>query len=71
MGNLNKIPEIVVVHKGTKKNSKIYIDIFNNIRLDDIIDNTKKKPTIPTEHEILDIGVGIGLEIVYKKKYKL
>lgn len=71
MGNLNSMPDIVVAHKDTQKNSKIYIDIFNNIRVDDILDSRKKIPIIPNEHEILDIGVGLGFEEKYRKKYKL
>jgi hypothetical protein len=71
MGNLNRMLEVVVVHQQPGKNSKIYIDIFNNIRVDDILDSRKKIPIIPNEHEILDIGVGLGFEEKYRKKYKL
>ena len=71
MGNLNAIPPVVVVHKGPRKNSKIELKIFNNIRVDDIIDSNKRKPPIPHEHEILEIGVGIVFEKKYRQKYKL
>lgn len=71
MGNLNAQQPVVVVHKGPRKNSKIYIDIFTNIRVDDIIDKNKRKPPIPHEHELLEIGVGSSFEKIYKKKYKL
>lgn len=71
MGNMNRMPEVVVVHKGPKKNSKIYIDIFTNVRVDDIIDLTKRNSVIPNENEILDIGVGLSFEERYRKKYKL
>ena len=71
MANLNAPIPIVVVHKGPRKNSKIYIDIFTDIRVDDIIDGNKRKPPIPNEHEILDIGVGKVFEKRYKEKYKL
>jgi len=71
MANLNANPPIVVVHKGPRKNSKISIEIFTNIRVDDIIDGNKRKPPIPNEHEILDIGVGMAFEKKYKEKYKL
>ena len=71
MGNLNEIPPIVVVHKGPRKNSKIQLEIFNNIRPDDIIDGNKRKPLIPHENEILELGWGSCFEERYRKKYKL
>lgn len=71
MSNVNAVPPIVVVHKGPRKNSKFQLEIFTNIRVDDIIDGNKRKPYIPNEHEILDIGVGESFVERYKKKYKL
>jgi hypothetical protein len=71
MGNVNRILEVVVVHKGPRKNSKVILDVFENTRVDDIISTTKRKPLIPKENEILDIGVGISFVERYKKKYKL
>lgn len=71
MANLNAQVPIVVVHKGPKKNSKIYIDIFTNMRVDDIIDGSKRKPPIPHPNEILEIGVGSSFEEKYRKKYKI
>jgi|TARA_B100000497_G_scaffold81464_1_gene90838 hypothetical protein len=71
MGNVNRIVEIVVVHKGPRKNSKILLQIFENTRVDDIINNRKRKPLIPKENEILEIGVGLSFVERYKKKYKL
>ena len=71
MSNLNGMPEVVVVHKGPRKNSKIYIDIFKNVRVDDILDTNKRKPLIPYENEILEIGVGSSFEEKYRKKYNL
>jgi hypothetical protein len=71
MGNLNRIPDVVVVHKGPRKNSKSQITIFKNTRVDDILDSTKRRPLIPHENEILEIGIGSGFEEKYRKKYKL
>lgn len=71
MSNVNAVPPIVVVHKGPRKNSKFQLEIFTNTRVDDIIDGNKRKPYIPNEHEILDIGVGESFVERYKKKYKL
>ena len=66
------MPEVVVVYKTSKRaNAKVKIEIFQNTRVDDILDMRKKKPLIPYECEILEIGVGIGFYEKYKKKYKL
>jgi hypothetical protein len=71
MGNLNSMPDVVVAHKGPEKNSKIYIDIFTNTRVDDIIGINKRNPLIPNENEILEIGIGNSFEQRYKNKYKI
>lgn len=71
MGNMNRMPDVVVVHKGPRKNSKIQIQIFTDTRVDDILDTSKRKPLIPYEHEILEIGVGSSFEQKYRTKYKL
>ena len=65
------IPSVIVVHKGPRKNSKILLQIFENTRVDDIINTRKLKPLIPNENEILEIGVGDSFIERYKKKYKL
>ena len=61
----------MVVHKETSKNSKIKLEVFNYIRPDDILNANKRKPYIPHENEILQIGWGSGFEELWKKKYKL
>jgi len=71
MGNLNATLPVVVVHKGPRKNSKIKLEVFENIRVDDIISSAKRKPLIPNENEILEMGVGTSFIERYKKKYKL
>tara|TARA_B110000858_G_C17597116_1_gene378333 strand:+ start:355 stop:570 length:216 start_codon:yes stop_codon:yes gene_type:complete len=71
MGNLNAQPPVVVVHKGPRKNSKIILEIFNNVRPDDIINEKKRKPLIPKENDILEIGWGNAFVQKYTKKYKL
>lgn len=57
--------------KALEKNSKVQLEIFNNIRPDDIIDGNKRKPYIPHENEILELGWGETFIEKYKKKYKL
>ena len=71
MGNINSMPQVVVVHKKPRKNGKVFLEVFENTRVDDIINARKLKPLIPKENEILDIGVGISFKERYKKKHKL
>jgi len=70
MGNLNKQIPIVVIYK-KRKRGKAYMEVFTNLRIDDIIDAKKRKPPIPHNYEILDIGVGESFIERYKQKYKL
>ena len=71
MVNINSMPQVVVVHKKPRKNGKVFLEVFENTRVDDIINARKLKPLIPKENEILDIGVGISFVERYKKKHKL
>ena len=71
MGNLNITLPVVVVHKGPRKNSKVHLEVFENTRVDDIISTTKRKPLIPKDNEILDLGVGESFIEKYKHKHKL
>ena len=72
MGQINKPIDVVVVHKGPRKNSKIILEVYSDgTRVDDIISTTKRKPLIPKENEILEIGIGISFVERYKKKYKI
>lgn len=71
MGNLNKIPDVWVVHKSSRKNAKPKLELFKDTRIDDILDINKKIPIIPISNQIMDIGVGDWFEELFKKKYKL
>lgn len=71
MGNMNRIPDVVVVHKRPRKNGKVFLEVFSNTRVDDILTTAKRKPLVPKENEILEVGVGISFFEKYKKKYKL
>ena len=44
MGNINSMPHIVVVHKKPRKNGKVFLEVFENTRVDDIISTAKRKP---------------------------
>jgi hypothetical protein len=72
MGNLNEVPTVVVVYKTVyRKKEKYHLEVFKNIRVDDIIDGKKRKPPIPHDVELVEIGVGASFEEKYRKKYKL
>lgn len=65
-------PDIYVVYKTSKrKNAKTKMQVFKNKRVDDIINDRKRKPLLPKETEIVEIGVGSSFGKKYKKKYKL
>ena len=64
MPNLNQQIPVVVVYK-KRKYGKVYLEVFYNTRVDDIIDGNKRKPLINNNYEILEIGVGTGFEERY------
>ena len=65
-------PTIAVVYKTIyRKKEKIHLEVFNDVYVDDIIDGNKRKPLIPHDAEIIEIGVGKGFEKKYREKYKI
>jgi hypothetical protein len=65
-------PPVVVVYKTIyRKKETIHLEIFHDVLVDDIIDPNKRKPLVPKDSEILDIGVGSSFEEKYSTKYKL
>jgi hypothetical protein len=71
MGNLNHLTDIWVVTIGNRKNAKPKLEVFTDTRIDDIIEIGKRRPIIPIDSKIIDIGVGKSFEMLYRKKYKL
>ena len=59
---------VVVVYK-EKRARKVTIEVIV-AKVDDIIDTNKRKPLVPNDAEILEIGVGEGFFEKYKKKHK-
>jgi hypothetical protein len=45
--------------------------VLENTRVDEVLDSKRRKPIIPNDAEIIEIGVGLGFEEKYKKKFKL
>lgn len=63
-------PPISVVYKTIyRKKEKYHLVVFEDILVDEIIDSNKRKPLIPNEAEIIEIGIGSSFEEKYKKKY--
>ena len=54
-----------------KKRKKTYISTFSNVIIDDILDSSRRKPLIPTEYEIVDIGIGKSFVERYMKQWKV
>ena len=72
MSNLNSIIPLVVVYKTIfRKKEKYHLVVLENTRVDEVLDSKKRKPIIPNDAEIIEIGVGLGFEEKYKKRFKL
>ena len=64
-----KIPTIVVYKKSSTA-KKHYLFITEE-GVDGIINGRKKKPLLPSNYEIVDIGIGESFINKYKKEYKI
>lgn len=62
----------VVVFK-KRETGKAYLAVFTDSKItpDVVIDSAKRKPPIPHNWILEEIGVGKGLVDMYKKKYKI
>jgi hypothetical protein len=63
-----KIPTVVVYKKPTGK--KYYL-LVTESGIDEIIDSSKRKPLIPNNYEIVDMGIGESFIEKYKKQYNI
>ena len=62
--------QIVVVY-GLENSKKRYLKMFENVSVDDIICNSKRKPLIENQYSILDVGIGKSYVELYKKQYNI
>lgn len=63
---------VVVVYRKSRSAKKSYMTVFPNEQTPDRIINTRaRKPLIPDEYIIEDIGVGTNFIETYKTKYKI
>jgi hypothetical protein len=63
-----KIPTVVIYRKPTGKK---YYMLITESGVDDVLDSLKKKPLIPNNYEIVDMGIGESFIEKYKKQYNI
>jgi hypothetical protein len=63
-----KIPTVVVYRKPSGK--KYYL-LVTESGIDEIIDSSKRKPLLPNNYEIVDMGIGESFIEKYKKQYNI
>ena len=63
-------PQIVVVYRKSNRANKRYMSVFNNTKVDDIL-TSKRKPLIPNEYVLDEVGVGSSFIQEYQHKYKI
>lgn len=61
-------PPIFVVYKKPRA-KKLRMARFDGYRIDEILDGNKRKPPLPHDYDIIDVGVGETFYQRYKKKH--
>jgi hypothetical protein len=64
-----KIPT-VVVYKKSPTSTKHFL-LITEEGVDEIIASTKRKPLLPSNYDIVDIGIGESFISRYKKQYNI
>jgi hypothetical protein len=59
----------VVVYK--KPTGKKYYLLTTESEIDEVLSNSKRKPLIPNNYEIVDMGIGESFIEQYKKQYDI
>ena len=59
----------VVVYK--KPTGKKYYLLTTESEIDEVLSNSKRKPLIPNNYEIVDMGIGESFIESFKKQYKI
>jgi len=59
----------VVVYK--KPTGKKYYLLTTESEIDEVLSNSKRKPLIPNNYEIVDMGIGEAFIEQYKKQYDI
>jgi len=61
---------IVVVYK-KPRGRKTYIKVINGTTVDDLLSTKKRKPPLPHDYELIDIGWGDSFLETFKEQYKV
>ena len=59
----------VVVYK--KPTGKKYYLMTTESEIDEVLSNSKRKPLIPNNYEIVDMGIGESFIKLFKKQYNI
>jgi hypothetical protein len=62
--------QIVAVY-GLENSKKRMLSVFEGLLVEDIVSSTKRKPPIPNEYIIVDVGVGKSFITRYMKQYHI
>ena len=62
--------QIVAVY-GLEKSKKRMLSVFEGLLVEDIVGSTKRKPPIPNEYTIFDVGIGKSFITRYMKQYNI
>ena len=63
---------VVVVYKKSATAKKKYMTVFENEQTPDVIINgNARKPLIPNEYDIVEIGIGKSFVEIYKHQHKI
>jgi hypothetical protein len=54
-----------------KPTGKLYHMMITESSVDEVIDNSKRKPLIPNNYEIVDMGIGESFIESFKKQYNI
>ena len=63
-----KLLTVVVYKKPTGKKYYLYT---TESEIDEVLSNSKRKPIIPNNYEIVDMGIGESFIEQYKKQYNI
>ena len=63
-----KLVIVVVYKKPTGKKHYLYI---TESEIDEVLSNSKRKPLIPNNYEIVDMGIGESFIKQFKKQYDI
>jgi hypothetical protein len=63
-------PPIVVVYK-KKRGKRHYMKVLKDMVVDDVLNGRKRKPPIPDEYELIEVGWGEYFIEKYKEEYNI